>query len=470
MNELPNTIEGTVDSVVYQNPENGYTVLRLDVGEEELDTVVGCIPGVAPGETIAAQGSWTHHATYGQQFKAEVARRGMPVGEKAIFDYLASGVVKGVGLSTARKIVEEFGDRALEVLERAPEKLTAVKGVTKKRAEAIGEMGMRRLLEFLTAHDLPPQLGMPLYGRFGDRALEEIEANPYQLAEGELAIPFAQADKLALKLGFADEHPQRLEAGVAFTLQHNLDNGHTFLPRQKLLQAHGHVPVSPRDGKAFSIVKFRRRLNCGQRQPSVLVDDLEHARIIGLGGRENPAGQTEDREMFVFQFLTDLIEGQADPALPGRCRPGLNVVHHLFHRPVLLRFRFCFFLLFLMYPELIQFLPAGVVGDLQIRIEDIFVIPLPRGIDLLQTLQTAADPLVHAGKQIFHVAFIALKRVVFLLSVKQCSSPLFVIPGPPCRSPVRKTALSLNTLLWVSEIPPPVLCLFPVIHNSDLYK
>jgi exodeoxyribonuclease V alpha subunit len=214
----------------------------LDVEEEELVTVVGCIPGVAPGETIAAQGSWTHHATYGQQFKAEVARRGMPVGEKAIFDYLASGVVKGVGLSTARKIVEEFGDRALEVLERAPEKLTAVKGVTKKRAEAIGEafrlqMGMRRLLDFLTAHDLPPQLGMPLYGRFGDRALEEIEANPYLLAEGELAIPFAQADKLALKLGFADEHPQRLEAGVAFTLQHNLDNGHTFLPRQKLLQA-----------------------------------------------------------------------------------------------------------------------------------------------------------------------------------------------------------------------------------------
>ena len=242
MNELPNTIEGTVDSVVYQNPENGYTVLRLDVEEEELVTVVGCIPGVAPGETIAAQGSWTHHATYGQQFKAEVARRGMPVGEKAIFDYLASGVVKGVGLSTARKIVEEFGDRALEVLERAPEKLTAVKGITKKRAEAIGEafrlqMGMRRLLDFLTAHDLPPQLGMPLYGRFGDRALEEIEANPYLLAEGELAIPFAQADKLALKLGFADEHPQRLEAGVAFTLQHNLDNGHTFLPRQKLLQA-----------------------------------------------------------------------------------------------------------------------------------------------------------------------------------------------------------------------------------------
>ncbi len=242
MDELSNCIEGTVDSVVYQNEENGYTVLRLDVGAEEPVTVVGCIPGVAPGETLSAQGAWTRHATYGQQFKAEVARRSMPVGEKAIFDYLASGAVKGIGISTARRMVEEFGQDALEVLERTPEKLTAIKGITKKRAEAMGEafrlqMGMRRLLDFLTAHDLPPQLGMPLYRRFGDRALEEVERDPYLLTEGEMTVPFAQADQLALELGFAGDHPQRLEAGVSFTLRHNLDNGHTFLPCQKLLRA-----------------------------------------------------------------------------------------------------------------------------------------------------------------------------------------------------------------------------------------
>ncbi|MCI9264317.1 MAG: ATP-dependent RecD-like DNA helicase [Oscillospiraceae bacterium] len=241
MEELSNYIEGIVDSVIYQNEENGYTVLRLDVGEEPV-TVVGCMPGAAPGETLTAQGTWTHHATYGQQFKAEVARREMPVGEKAIFDYLASGAVRGIGLSTAKKMVEEFGDEALEVLENAPEKLTAIKGLTKKRAEAMGEafrlqMGMRRLLDFLTAYGLPPQLGMPLYRRFGDRAREAVEANPYLLAEGELAIPFSQADDLAIRLGLADDHPQRLEAGVGFTLRHNLDNGHTFLPRQKLIQA-----------------------------------------------------------------------------------------------------------------------------------------------------------------------------------------------------------------------------------------
>ena len=242
MPEEWNILEGAVDSVIYQNEENGYTVLRLDVGGEEPVTVVGCIPGVAPGESLWAQGSWKRHPTYGEQFKAEVARRGMPQGEKAIFDYLASGAVKGIGMATAKRMVEEFGEAALDVLENAPEKLTAIKGITKARAQTMGEtfrlqMGMRRLLDFLSAHGLPPQLGMPLYRQYGDRARERVEQDPYLLTEGELAIPFAQADALAMELGFERDHPQRLEAGVAFTLRHNLDNGHTFLPRGKLLIA-----------------------------------------------------------------------------------------------------------------------------------------------------------------------------------------------------------------------------------------
>ena len=238
---MSNLLEGTVDSVVYQNEENGYTVLRLDVGEEEPATVVGCMPGVAPGESLSVQGAWTRHATYGQQFKAEVARRGMPVGEKAIFDYLASGVVKGIGIATARRMVELFGEEALTVLEQEPERLTELKGITKKRALDMGEafrlqMGMRRLLDFLTSYDLPPQLGMPLYRRFGNRALEEVRKNPYLLTEGEMTVDFGRADRLALELGFAEDHPWRLEAGVLFVLRHNLDNGHTFLPAGKLAE------------------------------------------------------------------------------------------------------------------------------------------------------------------------------------------------------------------------------------------
>ena len=169
-------IEGTVESVIYQNQENGYTVLRLDGGEGQTLTVVGCMPGVAPGEGISVEGTWTRHASYGEQFKAEAVERRTPAGTKAIFDYLSSGAVKGIGAATARRMVEEFGEETLTVLEEHPERLTQIKGITRKKALAMGEnfrlqMGMRRLLEFLGEHEVPLQLAMPLYRKYGDRAL-----------------------------------------------------------------------------------------------------------------------------------------------------------------------------------------------------------------------------------------------------------------------------------------------------------
>ena len=235
-------IEGTVESVIYQNQENGYTVLRLDGGEGQTLTVVGCMPGVAPGEGIAVEGTWTRHASYGEQFKAEAVERRTPAGTKAIFDYLSSGAVKGIGAATARRMVEEFGEETLTVLEEHPERLTQIRGITRKKALAMGEnfrlqMGMRRLLAFLGEHEVPLQLAMPLYRKYGDRALEIIRGNPYLLVDGELGVEFSTADKLALSMGMEGDDPQRIEAGLLFELAHNLDNGHAFLPRRKLLPA-----------------------------------------------------------------------------------------------------------------------------------------------------------------------------------------------------------------------------------------
>ena len=235
-------IEGTVESVIYQNQENGYTVLRLDGGEGQTLTVVGCMPGVAPGEGIAVEGTWTRHASYGEQFKAEAVERRTPAGAKAIFDYLSSGAVKGIGAATAKRMVEEFGEETLTVLEEHPERLTQIRGITRKKALAMGEnfrlqMGMRRLLEFLGEHQVPLQLAMPLYRKYGDRALEIIRGNPYLLVDGELGVEFSTADKLALSMGMEGDDPQRIEAGLLFELAHNLDNGHAFLPRRKLLPA-----------------------------------------------------------------------------------------------------------------------------------------------------------------------------------------------------------------------------------------
>ena len=218
-------LEGTVDSVVFRNEENGYTVLRLTVGEGEPVTVVGCMPGAAPGEGLSVQGSWGRHASYGEQFKAEIVERRVPVGEKAILEYLSSGAVKGVGSSTARRLVEEFGADTFTVLEEHPEYLTRIKGITRKRALQIGDafrlqMGMRLLLAFLGEHGLPLQLGMPLYRRYGNQALDVLQDNPYLLVDEELGVSFSTADQLALDLGTAGEDPQRVEAGLLLSLIH----------------------------------------------------------------------------------------------------------------------------------------------------------------------------------------------------------------------------------------------------------
>ena len=236
-----NLIEGTVSSIIFQNEENGYTILRLEAGQGEV-TVVGCMPGVAPGESLSVRGGWVRHPSYGEQFKAESIERRLPRGVKEVFHYLASGVVKGIGQSTARRMVEEFGEEALNILEEEPEKLTVIKGISLKRAKEMSQafrqqMGMRRLLEFLSKHDLPVQLGAALYRQWGDVALDVIKSNPYLLVSEEWGVDFAIADGVADALGVGVDDPLRLEAALLFELSYNLNNGHTFLPRNKLLRA-----------------------------------------------------------------------------------------------------------------------------------------------------------------------------------------------------------------------------------------
>ncbi len=234
-------LDGSVQSIIYQNEENGYTVLRLEAGEGAV-TVVGCMPGVAPGESISVQGQWTRHPSFGAQFKADAVERRMPSGTKAMFDYLACGAIKGVGAMTARRIIDTFGEDAFRVIEEEPERLCEIKGITAKKAREIAQSflqktGMRRLMEFLTASGLPVSLSLRLWRRYGDMAVDMIRSNPYLLVEEDFRVDFGLADQLAASLGMEADDPQRLEAGLLFEMSHNLGNGHTFLPRRKLIPA-----------------------------------------------------------------------------------------------------------------------------------------------------------------------------------------------------------------------------------------
>ena len=264
-------IEGAVSAVIFQNEENGYTILKLDVRGEEV-TVVGPVGGASPGEHLAVQGRWTRHPTYGPQLKAEIVERRLPEGLKEIFHYLASGAVKGVGKATARLIVEEFGEDSLTVIEEDPEQLTKIRGITKKRARQIGEvfrqqMGSRRLLEFLAEHRLPLELAAQLRRAYGDVALEVIRSDPYLLVDEEFGVEFSQADALALSLGVGTEDPLRLEAGLLFELAHNnFNNGHTFLPQRKLVAATSALLDVPADLLEDSLEALIRRGEAEQEQ------------------------------------------------------------------------------------------------------------------------------------------------------------------------------------------------------------
>ena len=236
------TIDGTIQHVIFQNEENGYTVLRLVTGDGEAVTVVGTIPCAAPGENLIVTGQWVSHPVHGEQVQADQVERHMPTTENEILDYLSSGIIKGVGPATADRLVQMFGVHTLAVLEDEPEELAKVKGITPKRAREICESyryltGMRRLLEFLSLNDLPLSLALQLYRRYGAGALETLKANPYLLVDEIYGVDFAVMDEIALSMGMAGDSGRRMEAAVLFELSHNLNNGHVFLPRDKLIGA-----------------------------------------------------------------------------------------------------------------------------------------------------------------------------------------------------------------------------------------
>ena len=232
-------ITGTVDSVIYKNEDNGYTVLRLTADSGETVTVVGTFPYAASGENMIVSGQWMNHAVHGRQFKAAFAQRLMPTDERAIYDFLAGGAVKGIGPATASLLVGRFGSRTLELLENEPETIASVKGISLQKAKQMSQSfrkqaGVRRLMEFICSFGLRPILAMRLYQYHGDEALDLVRENPYLLASSHIGGTFAEADTLALSMGFEGNSRDRINAAVIFELRHNSGNGHCFIPREKL--------------------------------------------------------------------------------------------------------------------------------------------------------------------------------------------------------------------------------------------
>lgn len=234
-------MSGSVDRIVFRNEQNGYSVIELNV-DGVLVTAVGTMPYISVGEDVKLLGTFKNHPTFGEQFSVEVCERSMPTTTAAILKYLSSGAIKGIGATTASKLVERFGERTLEIIEKEPERLTEIKGVTREKAKKISEefgkiFGIRELMIYLGNYGITPEEAIKIYKIYGQEATERINANPYLLCEEPLEVSFERADKLAYALKQPQENKCRIRAGIVYVLTHNMNNGHTCLPKDKLLLA-----------------------------------------------------------------------------------------------------------------------------------------------------------------------------------------------------------------------------------------
>ena len=235
-------LQGAVAAVVYQNYDNGYSVLRLRCESGETVTVVGTIPLPAVGERFMVTGKWSSHPSYGRQFEAEFLERLMPQTAADILQYLSGRAIKGIGPRIAARIVDRFGDQTLRIMERQPERLAEVTGISAAKAKAIGEefklqFGMRHLMEFFALHHLPAELAVQVYKLYGESAMDLLYDDPYLLMDEGLEGPFGAVDRFAIELGIDGDDPRRVDAGILFELRYNLTAGHSFLPEDKLVGA-----------------------------------------------------------------------------------------------------------------------------------------------------------------------------------------------------------------------------------------
>ncbi len=239
---VQNQIKGTVEGILYRNDDNGYIVATMITDGDELVNIVGIMPGVDEGDCVTVSGKWENNARYGKQYRVLEYISEMPTGAADIERYLASGAIKGIRARTARKIVEEFGEDTADVIENHPEWLSRLPGISPKRAREISEefkskSDIRATVTFFREY-FGPATTMNIYKTFGKHSISLAKDNPYRLCEEVRGIGFDKADAMAQKLGIARDSNDRIAAGIIYILTFNgIQNGHTCLPRGKLIEA-----------------------------------------------------------------------------------------------------------------------------------------------------------------------------------------------------------------------------------------
>ena len=234
-------LTGEIEDIIFRNEANGYTVMDIISGDETV-TTVGVAASVSVGEEVKLIGSYKKHPTYGEQFTFEACERTIPSTSSAILKYLSSGTIKGVGPTTAKRLVEAFGDKTLEVIENEPERLAKIKGISNDKALAMSNelqkiFGIRKVMTQLAQYGISSHQAINALNMYGNKVIELIEENPYMLCNHGLNISFEIADNIAIEQNRQFDDNCRVRAGLLHILFHNQNNGHTCLPMNKLIEA-----------------------------------------------------------------------------------------------------------------------------------------------------------------------------------------------------------------------------------------
>ena len=231
-------LAGYVEHIIYRNTDNGYTVLNLVSGEDEI-TCVGIFSDIAEGENIEAEGDYTSHPTYGKQFKVERFEEKAPEDEEAIERYLGSGAIKGIGLALAARIVRRFKEDTFRIIEEEPERLAEIKGISERKAMEIAaqvneKRDLRQAMIFLQQYGITMNLAVKVYAEYGQEVYGIIKENPYRLADDIAGVGFRTADEIASRVGIRTDSDFRIKSGILYTLLQASAEGHTFLPQEEL--------------------------------------------------------------------------------------------------------------------------------------------------------------------------------------------------------------------------------------------
>ncbi|HEY3380027.1 MAG TPA: ATP-dependent RecD-like DNA helicase [Armatimonadota bacterium] len=248
-------LDGSLESITFHNEENGFTVARVRTFDRETLTILGTFINPILGESLHLSGRWETHKQFGPQFRVERYIIQKPATAAAMEKYLGSGLIHGIGPRTAKILVAYFGLDTLDVIEKSPKRLQEAPGIGKKKAEWIKQAWdeqyeVRHIMLFLQGHGISATYAAKIYRTYGDRAIEVVSANPYRLAQDVFGIGFKTADRIAQQLGLARNTPERIEAGVLFTLRTANEQGHCFLPEAQLAQTATELLASPPEGDA----------------------------------------------------------------------------------------------------------------------------------------------------------------------------------------------------------------------------